>query len=101
MMAIVAGMSDLVIDSWALPPPEIESHFGISRGHIHHMQNGTFAFDKRMPYSTPIQVWKLSYCQECIRLEDCRDWMLPSSTVDGAVCRACMQRQRGAIPAAL
>lgn len=49
------GMSDLVVDSFALPPPTIESHFGISRGHIHHVQNGTFSFDKRMPYATPIQ----------------------------------------------
>jgi phytoene dehydrogenase-like protein len=48
------GTSDLVIDTFALTPPVIEKHFGLTRGHIHHIDN-TYAFDQRMPYVTPIQ----------------------------------------------
>ena len=42
-----------VADTFALPPPGIEAHFGIRHGHIHHIDNG-FAFDQRMPYVTGI-----------------------------------------------
>jgi hypothetical protein len=78
-MMVSAGMSDLVIDSWALPPPKIESHFGISRGHIHHMQNGTFAFDKRMPYTTPIEVRHVLQHDRCTSLAGMlKDRMPPS-----------------------
>ncbi|MFF0376992.1 phytoene desaturase family protein [Actinoplanes missouriensis] len=45
------GTSDLVVDAMPLTPPGIEEHFGITGGHIHHVDN-TVAFDKRMPYST-------------------------------------------------
>jgi phytoene dehydrogenase-like protein len=48
------GTSDLVADVFALPPPKIEQHFGISRGHIHHVDN-TFGFSDRLPCSTPVQ----------------------------------------------
>jgi phytoene dehydrogenase-like protein len=48
------GTSDLVVDTFALPPPKIESHFGITRGHIHHVDN-SFGFADRLPYTTPIQ----------------------------------------------
>jgi phytoene dehydrogenase-like protein len=47
------GTSDLVIDSMALTPPKIERHFGITRGHIHHVDN-QFGFADRLPYATPI-----------------------------------------------
>lgn len=47
------GTSDLVADTFALPPPGIERHFGISYGHIHHVDN-TFAFTDRMPYATGV-----------------------------------------------
>jgi phytoene dehydrogenase-like protein len=47
------GTSDLVADTFALPPPGIEAHFGIRHGHIHHVDNG-FAFDARMPYRTGV-----------------------------------------------
>ncbi|HVT65068.1 MAG TPA: NAD(P)/FAD-dependent oxidoreductase [Mycobacteriales bacterium] len=47
------GTSDLVADSFPLPPPGIESHFGIRHGHIHHVDN-SFGFDQRMPYATGI-----------------------------------------------
>jgi phytoene dehydrogenase-like protein len=45
------GTTDSVVDVFALSPPEIERHFGITGGHIHHVDN-TFAFDQRMPYVT-------------------------------------------------
>jgi phytoene dehydrogenase-like protein len=48
------GTSDLVVDVFALPPPRIEEHFGIARGHIHHVDN-SFGFADRVPYATPVQ----------------------------------------------
>lgn len=48
------GAADLVVDTFTLTPPGIERYFGISRGHIHHVDNG-FAFADRFPYRTPIQ----------------------------------------------
>src|SRR5215217_1852299 len=33
------GTSDLVVDTFVLTPPKIQQHFGISRGHIHHVDN--------------------------------------------------------------
>jgi phytoene dehydrogenase-like protein len=47
------GTSALVADTFALPPPAIERHFGIRHGHIHHVDN-SFGFDQRMPYATGI-----------------------------------------------
>jgi phytoene dehydrogenase-like protein len=48
------GTSDLVVDSFPLHPKKIEEHFGISKGHIHHVDN-SFGFADRLPYATPIQ----------------------------------------------
>ena len=45
------GTSSLVADMMPLTPPGIERHFGITGGHIHHVDN-TVAFDARMPYAT-------------------------------------------------
>jgi phytoene dehydrogenase-like protein len=45
------GTSGLVADTMPLTPPGIEEHFGITGGHIHHVDN-TVAFDRRMPYAT-------------------------------------------------
>jgi phytoene dehydrogenase-like protein len=45
------GTSDLVADTMPLTPPGIEEHFGITGGHIHHVDN-TVAFNERMPYFT-------------------------------------------------
>ena len=45
------GTRDLVVDMMPLAPPGIEEHFGITGGHIHHVDN-TVAFDERMPYAT-------------------------------------------------
>jgi phytoene dehydrogenase-like protein len=47
------GTTASVIDVHALPPPRIAEHFGITGGHIHHVDN-TFAFDTRMPYATGV-----------------------------------------------
>jgi phytoene dehydrogenase-like protein len=47
------GTSDLVADMMPLTPPGIEEHFGITGGHIHHVDN-TVAFDERMPYFTGV-----------------------------------------------
>ena len=48
------GFGDSVVDVFALTPPKIEQHFGITLGHIHHVDN-TFGFDRRMPYATPVE----------------------------------------------
>ncbi len=54
------GTSDLVLETFTLTPPKIEKHFGITRGHIHHVDN-KFAFAERMPYETPLQgLWSCS-----------------------------------------
>ncbi len=45
------GTSSLVADVAPLTPPGIEEHFGISGGHIHHVDN-TVSFTDRMPYAT-------------------------------------------------
>jgi phytoene dehydrogenase-like protein len=47
------GFTSSVVDAFPLTPPKIEQHFGITWGHIHHIDN-TFGFDQRMPYATPI-----------------------------------------------
>ncbi len=48
------GTSDLVVDTFTLTPPKVEKHFGITRGHIHHIDN-TFGLDQRVPYASPVQ----------------------------------------------
>ncbi len=45
------GTRDLVADVFPLTPPGIEEHFGITGGHIHHVDN-TVSFTDRMPYAT-------------------------------------------------
>jgi phytoene dehydrogenase-like protein len=47
------GFSDCVIDAFPLHPRKIEEHFGISYGHIHHVDN-SFGFSDRLAYATPI-----------------------------------------------
>jgi phytoene dehydrogenase-like protein len=47
------GTSDLVVDTFALHPKKIEEHFGITRGHIHHVDN-SIGFTDRHPYAYPI-----------------------------------------------
>ncbi len=47
------GTSALVEDVFTLTPPKIESHFGITAGHIHHVDN-SFGFSDRLPYRLEI-----------------------------------------------
>jgi phytoene dehydrogenase-like protein len=47
------GTSSLVVDTFALHPQKIEKHFGITRGHIHHIDN-KLGFADRHPYAFPI-----------------------------------------------
>ncbi|WP_416900647.1 phytoene desaturase family protein [Micromonospora echinospora] len=47
------GTGDLIADAVPLTPPGIEAHFGITGGHIHHVDN-TVSFTDRMPYATGI-----------------------------------------------
>ncbi|SCE64680.1 phytoene desaturase family protein [Micromonospora mirobrigensis] len=47
------GTADLIADAVPLPPPGIEAHFGITGGHIHHVDN-TVSFTDRMPYATGV-----------------------------------------------
>ena len=47
------GTSSSVIDVDVLTPKKIESKIGITRGHIHHVDNA-FAFDQRAPYELPV-----------------------------------------------
>ncbi len=48
------GTSKLVVDTFVLHPQKIEQHFGITRGNMHHVDNG-FGFADRLPYGTPVQ----------------------------------------------
>ena len=48
------GTLDLVQDTFTLTPPKIAKHFGITRGHIHHVDN-SLGFDKRFPAKTPVE----------------------------------------------
>jgi phytoene dehydrogenase-like protein len=47
------GTSKLVVDTFPLTPPGIETYFGITGGHIHHIDNSV-SFTDRMPYATGI-----------------------------------------------
>ncbi len=47
------GTSDLVVDTFPLHPQKLEEHFGLTRGHIHHVDN-SFGFADRMPYRTSV-----------------------------------------------
>ena len=42
-----------MVDTFALHPQKIEQHFGITRGHIHHVDNA-FGFTDRVSYRTPV-----------------------------------------------
>ncbi|HBE35442.1 MAG TPA: FAD-dependent oxidoreductase [Cyanobacteria bacterium UBA11368] len=46
--------SQIVQEVFALHPQKLEQHFGLTRGHIHHVDN-SFGFADRLPYTTPIQ----------------------------------------------
>jgi phytoene dehydrogenase-like protein len=48
------GTSDLVADMSVLHPQAIEEHFGMTHGHIHHVDNA-FGFADRLPYAQPVE----------------------------------------------
>lgn len=48
------NMTTSVQEYFALHPQKIEQHFGISRGHIHHVDN-SFGFADRVPYALPVE----------------------------------------------
>jgi phytoene dehydrogenase-like protein len=50
--AFAPDFSSCVADTFTLSPKGIERHFGIHRGHIHHVDNGAF-FSQRFPYRVP------------------------------------------------
>jgi phytoene dehydrogenase-like protein len=47
------GTSALVVDVFALTPKKLETHFGVTRGHVHHVDD-SLIFGDRLPYTTPI-----------------------------------------------
>jgi phytoene dehydrogenase-like protein len=47
-----ADFSSCVADTMTLSPRGVEKHFGIHKGHIHHVDNGFF-FSQRFPYKVP------------------------------------------------
>jgi phytoene dehydrogenase-like protein len=47
------GTSQLVVDRMILHPERLERHFGLSFGHIHHLDN-CYGFADRFPHKTPI-----------------------------------------------
>jgi phytoene dehydrogenase-like protein len=74
------GTGDLVIDVFALHPRKIEQHFGITQGHIHHVDNG-WGFADRLPYATPIA-----------GLYSCSAGTHPAGSVIGAAGHNCAMR---------
>jgi phytoene dehydrogenase-like protein len=48
------GTRELVVDSVALSPKKLETNFGVTRGHAHHVDDGVM-FGDRLPYATPLQ----------------------------------------------
>ena len=50
---LCSDLPDLIVDTLPLAPPDIEERFGISGGHIHHVDN-TVAFDERVPHAWPV-----------------------------------------------
>jgi phytoene dehydrogenase-like protein len=52
--AFAPGARDLVVDATFLSPKKLETHFGVTRGHAHHVDDA-FVFGDRLPYATPVQ----------------------------------------------
>lgn len=47
------GTKALVVDVFALSPKKLETHFGVTRGHVHHVDD-SLVFADRMAVATPI-----------------------------------------------
>jgi phytoene dehydrogenase-like protein len=52
--AFAPGARDLVVEASFLSPKKLESHFGVTHGHAHHVDDA-FVFGDRLPYATPLQ----------------------------------------------
>jgi phytoene dehydrogenase-like protein len=51
--AFAPGTSALVVDAFALSPKKLESHFGVTRGQLHHVDDALI-FADRLAVATPI-----------------------------------------------
>jgi phytoene dehydrogenase-like protein len=51
--AFAPGTSDRVVDMLVLSPKKLESHFGVTRGQLHHVDDAVI-FGDRLAYATPI-----------------------------------------------
>jgi phytoene dehydrogenase-like protein len=51
--AFAPGTSETVVDATVLHPKKLETHFGVTRGHVHHVDD-TIVFGDRLPYMMPI-----------------------------------------------
>ncbi len=51
---LAPGFRALVVDTFILHPAKLEAHFGLTRGHVQHVDNA-FGFADRLPYATPVQ----------------------------------------------
>ncbi|HYE01596.1 MAG TPA: NAD(P)/FAD-dependent oxidoreductase [Phycisphaerales bacterium] len=51
---VLPDLPGLIEDMLVLPPLGIEARFGITGGHIHHLENA-HAFDRRLPCRTPVR----------------------------------------------
>ena len=74
------GFAESVVDVFTLTPEGIERHFGMTYGHIHHIDN-SFGFDDRMPYAAPID-----------GLYSCSAGCHPAGSVIGAAGHNCARR---------
>lgn len=83
------GTSALVVDRMALHPGRIAQHFGMTSGHIHHIDN-SFGFSDRFPHRTPIP-----------RLYSCSAGTHPAGSVIGSagyIAAHCVLRDLAAQP---
>lgn len=86
------GTSALVADMQILHPPRIEQLFGITHGHIHHVDN-SFGFADRLPHRTPLA-----------GVYSCSAGTHPAGSVIGCAgylaARACLRDLGRALPSA-
>ena len=84
-------------DTFTLTPPKIESHFGITGGHIHHIDN-TFGFDQRFPCATPVPgLYSASAGAPCLPSHPCLDSHASGSSTSRALvgCVVCFSSSEG------
>lgn len=77
------GFTDSIVEYSAMTPEKIERNFGITYGHIHHIDN-TFGFDERVSYATSLE-----------GLYSCSAGCHPAGSVIGAAGHNCAERVWG------